>query len=300
MEKTVLIITSTSDRTVDYICDKYKDINFKRLNVDRFAEYNFNITDSSGWVISNAEWNKPLSWIDVYSIYYRKPTLPSLIEFKEKFQPMIKKDIITVIEGIVNSFEGKVLTKPSVLHLCENKIYQLKYAQTHHLKMPKSIISNDSATSLFLKTIIKPISVGKIIYNNDLDIFQTCLFSDNLSDISLTPSYFQEYVPKQYEVRVTAIDGKLFSVKIESSDKVDWRSPNAVNKYSIIELPEQIRHQCFSILNDFGLVFGAFDFIVSPEDEWFFLEVNPNGQWQWLEQELDLKISDSIIEYLIR
>ena len=45
--------------------------------------------------------------------------------------------------------------------------------------------------------------------------------------------------------------------------------------------------------------FGAFDFIVTPENEWIFLEVNPNGQWLWLEQSLSLDISKKILDNLI-
>ena len=45
---------------------------------------------------------------------------------------------------------------------------------------------------------------------------------------------------------------------------------------------------------------GAFDFIVTPEDKWVFLEVNPNGQWLWLEQSLNLDISKKILDNLIK
>jgi glutathione synthase/RimK-type ligase-like ATP-grasp enzyme len=46
------------------------------------------------------------------------------------------------------------------------------------------------------------------------------------------------------------------------------------------------------------LSFGAIDIIKKLNGEYVFLEINPNGQWAWLETELDLKISDEIINYL--
>lgn len=52
-------------------------------------------------------------------------------------------------------------------------------------------------------------------------------------------------------------------------------------------------------MKDMNLSFGAFDYIVTLDDEWIFLEINPNGQWLWLEQSLDLDISQKIIDYLI-
>jgi D-alanine-D-alanine ligase-like ATP-grasp enzyme len=54
------------------------------------------------------------------------------------------------------------------------------------------------------------------------------------------------------------------------------------------------------MMEDFHIVFGAFDFIVTPDDEWVFLEVNPNGQWLWLEESLQLDISQKIVEYLTK
>ena len=56
---------------------------------------------------------------------------------------------------------------------------------------------------------------------------------------------------------------------------------------------------CIQMLRDFNLSFGAFDFIVTPDDQWVFLEVNPNGQWLWIEMETGMKISDAISEALM-
>ena len=52
------------------------------------------------------------------------------------------------------------------------------------------------------------------------------------------------------------------------------------------------------MLMDFQLEFGAFDFIVTNDNQWYFLEVNPNGQWLWLEKILALDISEKIIDLL--
>ena len=52
-------------------------------------------------------------------------------------------------------------------------------------------------------------------------------------------------------------------------------------------------------MEDFNLYFGAFDFVVNKQNEWIFLEVNPNGQWMWLEKALDIPISQHIFRYLV-
>lgn len=51
-------------------------------------------------------------------------------------------------------------------------------------------------------------------------------------------------------------------------------------------------------MSELQLKFGAFDFIVDKDGSWIFLEINPNGQWLWLENKLDLNISSSILKVL--
>ena len=58
-----------------------------------------------------------------------------------------------------------------------------------------------------------------------------------------------------------------------------------------MELPENIRQFCLAFLQRMKLNFGCFDFIVTPEVEYVFLECNPNGQWLWIEMETGYDIS---------
>ena len=47
------------------------------------------------------------------------------------------------------------------------------------------------------------------------------------------------------------------------------------------------------------LVFGVIDFIVTPDDQYVFLEVNPSGEWGMLEQKLELPIGAAIAHSLL-
>ena len=47
-----------------------------------------------------------------------------------------------------------------------------------------------------------------------------------------------------------------------------------------------------------NLHFGAVDLVLTPDDQYYFLEINPNGQWLWLEDKLGFPISDKIVEWL--
>lgn len=299
--KKVLIITSSFDCTVDYIMDRYvSDVLFYRFNIDLFEQYQIIIGDSSQWIITCSEWT--LEKRELFSIYYRKPRLPRLEDYESDYRYMISKDIIAVVNGIVDDFEGRVLTKPYILRETENKIFQLLYAKKNGLKIPRSFIGNSNLYAkdfTKIKSIIKPITTGKIVNQHKTELYQTSYFSSFEESISLTPVYLQEYESKKYEVRLTYVNGEFFTVRIDSQDNLDWRRNYNGLKYSLIDCPETIKNSIIKLLDDFNLQFGAFDFIVNEKNEWIFLEVNPNGQWQWLEQSLHIPISKAIVRYLI-
>lgn len=300
-KKKVLIITSTIDCTVDYITQKYNgSVDFYRFDVDKFSDYEISIGGENQWKISCIHWS--LVKGDIYSIYYRKPRIPDLSEFEKEYQYMIAKDMISTVNGLVDDFEGKVLSKPYLLRKTENKVFQLLYAKKNNLVIPESYIGNsDKCAREFLndKSIIKPLTTGKVVLEDKTEIYQTNYFTELSEDITMMPVYIQKYQNKKYEVRMTYINGSFFTVRIESEDKLDWRKNYGGLKYTVIECPKQIADYCVKMLEDFKLEYGAFDFIVDEDERWIFLEVNPNGQWQWLEQILEIPISRRIVDYLI-
>lgn len=295
----VLIITSSVDETASYIINKYgKQIDFFRIDVDKFSEYNICIKNE-GWIISKED--RYITSKDIYSIYYRKPMLPDLRVYDPQYHLMIQRDIIAVINGLADSFSGKVLTKPSVLRKTENKIFQLLYASKNGWNIPQSYIGNSSDNCIKYEnelSIIKPITTGKTYGKNGWEFYQTNVFKGIEKEISLTPVYLQDYIAKQYEVRVSIVGKYVYAVRIDTKNKIDWRADYQNHKYTQIDCPDDIIKKCYQLMEDFELTFGAFDFIVTPKDEWIFLEVNPNGQWLWLEQSLGLDISKKIVGYL--
>lgn len=300
MNRYILVITSSYDYTVDYIIDRYEKVPFYRLNVDLLDCYSISVTNQ-GWKISSS--TGIISSDDVQAIYYRKPVLPDLSKLHADYQAMTATDIISMITGIVDSFSGRVLTHPSILKRAENKTFQLLKLSKCGLAFPGSIIGNLSHMDDIVngaKKIIKPLTTGKINHGKTFEIFQTHMLNKSVEGISLTPLYIQSYIEKAYEVRMTYLNGRTWPVKVESSDKVDWRTDTAINHYSMSELPASVENSCHQAMEILGLKFGAFDFIVTPNGEWVFLEVNPNGQWLWLEQELNLDISNCIVDYLCK
>jgi len=137
-------------------------------------------------------------------------------------------------------------------------------------------------------------------------IYTSRVTSDDLTQLERvqhTACLFQEYVSKSIELRLTVVGRKIFCAEIDSQrspkSSVDWRTSYDDLKYAVHKLPKSVAQKCLDLVDRLGLVFAAVDFILTPDGRYVFLEVNPNGQWGWIEDETGLPISSAIIELLI-
>ena len=116
-----------------------------------------------------------------------------------------------------------------------------------------------------------------------------------LDAVAELPCFFQQYIAKRYELRVTVIGDQVFAAKIHSQDDprtaTDYRDFSADILYEAETLPPEIARRCLDFVHSYGLTYGALDLIVTPDEAYVFLENNPVGQFLFVEQlvpELDM------------
>jgi len=147
-------------------------------------------------------------------------------------------------------------------------------------------------------------------YENALSTIRTKAFSSEalsgmLSNLQDCPVIIQPLIPKKLELRITVVGEKIFAAAIDPTHNkikniVDIRdNPIEEIPHSVYDLPENIVNLCRALLKMLGLKYGTIDMIVTPDNEFVFLEVNPVGQWLWIEQSTGLPISKAIAELLI-
>ncbi|NBE50495.1 ATP-grasp ribosomal peptide maturase [Streptomyces boluensis] len=115
--------------------------------------------------------------------------------------------------------------------------------------------------------------------------------------VAVCPHLFQARVDKAYDVRVTAVGGRLFAVRIDSPD-LDWRQRQSLMECTPITVPDRVAHAVAAYLDQCQLAFGAFDFAVTRTGDWYFLECNPNGQWAWQPDAVTGAIAEAIADRL--
>ncbi|MEJ2682338.1 MAG: hypothetical protein P8144_12920 [Gammaproteobacteria bacterium] len=120
------------------------------------------------------------------------------------------------------------------------------------------------------------------------------------------PIQIQRYIDKCLELRITVIGDRIFACSLDSQKvdamKHDWRSgtEEEISKIQApFALPTEIQDRCLEFMRALGLNFGCIDMILTPDDQYVFLEINPNGQWAWLERDLGFDISGAIADLLI-
>ena len=108
-------------------------------------------------------------------------------------------------------------------------------------------------------------------------------------EIRFGPCVLQEYIPKQHELRVTVFGKQIFASELDTQSedvsRIDSRRGNlhSLPEQRIVTLDDRLTGQIHALLDRLGLVLGCIDIVVSPSGRQVFLEINPNGQWYWVE-----------------
>ena len=128
---------------------------------------------------------------------------------------------------------------------------------------------------------------------------------ENLDGLHLCPITFQEKVPKTLELRTTIVGKQVFTAAIDSqalqNARYDWRREGIalLNAWKPYNLPQEVENKLLQLMAYFGLNYGAIDIILTPENRYVFLEVNPVGEFFWLERTPGLPISSAIAQTLL-
>ncbi|KUJ56720.1 ATP-grasp domain-containing protein [Chryseobacterium aquaticum] len=301
----ILIITHKEDYTADYIINKLnnKKISYFRLNCEDIPKYNFSIDSSLNFNINGIDKFK--------SVWFRRTKLFDFKNFSLEEQEFLINEYDSFLKNLFSIIStDKWLSNPKNIYSAENKLLQLQYAKSIGFNIPKTIISTnpnqirDFYFSHNEKIILKPFWNSKLFQNNKTKLLFTNLVDkkhiDDLDNMEITPIIFQEYIEKKIEYRITVVEDEIFVASVDSQKnektKIDWRRDNS--KFQKDKIPKEIENKCLELVKMLGLKFGAIDLIQDEYDNFYFLEINANGQWVWIESDTGLTISDSIINFL--
>jgi glutathione synthase/RimK-type ligase-like ATP-grasp enzyme len=318
----ILIVTNRQDQTADFLILELKkrEVEYIRFNTEDYPNH-----ISLIWELKDLSIKGRLifpkgevSLDNSTSIWYRRPVspVPDINIVDDEMRNFVVEESKVALDGLWKTSTCFWVSNPSNIRMAENKLYQLQIALQIGFLVWPTILTNDidSAQKFYedqeYDIVYKPLKKGKIIRGKNQSFIFTNHIDETMatkfSNIKYAPSLLQKYIHKNAELRITVIGDKVFTVEIDSQKiaeaKHDWR--RALHTYiphKPFDLPIDIQDKCRALVKTLGLEFGAIDLILTPDGNYVFLEINPNGQWAWIQQICpEIHLREALADLLIQ
>lgn len=238
-------------------------------------------------------------------VWARRPVTPTV--FKASVHPddfaHAQSDCEAFYKGLLGLLPTSALwVNPYwTQHYFTNKLVQLRLAQEVGLSIPPTLVTNQRKAILaFAQRHQEHGIIAKTLtpnyWRDDTGMTKHAMYTrpvdlatlEACTSLHASPMIFQAKVPKAFELRVTFFGRYAVAARIDSQQlpgaENDWRViRDKAGFVDAFELPAQVKHQCHALMQRLGMVFGCFDLIVTPDNEYIFLEVNEQGQSLFLE-----------------
>jgi hypothetical protein len=318
---TILVVSNARDVHVEPVIRHLREwgIPYVRLNVEDYPtelSVTLRLNRSGKWSGVLLRQGEPfLSLADVGSVWYRRPVRSRLDpRLDAEDAAFAHSEIGAFLEGFWSVLPAFWVSPPRAIVAARSKMYQLTLARTLGFMIPRTVVTNNPEHFRhFLcrqkDVVVKTLGVAAVRRSeHDCAVYTSRVTQEHAkyaSWVSLAPTFLQEYVPKDVEIRATVVGHEVYACEIHSQlserSRDDWRRYDLERTpYLQHDLPPRVRQMCVRLVRRLGLAFGAIDLIRRPDGSYVFLEINPNGQWLWVEELTGLPISWAIARLLAK
>jgi glutathione synthase/RimK-type ligase-like ATP-grasp enzyme len=205
------------------------------------------------------------------------------------------------------------INRPEANLRASNRLLQLSVARNFGFNIPSTLITND------------PDAARAFYYNHDRDVVLKALHHHGIEidgkiysmhtrsitkqdlkkfdDLIYAPCIFQERLHKKSELRVTVVGEQVFASRINSQSTTNGF--NDLHKFPITDVPKNpvqlddaTTERCLKIMKALDLRYGALDFTIDKKDKVNFLEINPTGDWYWVEHQTKQPITEAMTDLI--
>jgi glutathione synthase/RimK-type ligase-like ATP-grasp enzyme len=311
----ILLVTRRDDLTADFLIERLlaRGVSYLRFDVDHYLDDVFLTAEFDGHglkgEVTTPQGSSPLS--AVRGVWYRRAMAPRLyrLDLHPDDLAFAEREARHFLEGALGGVPARWVNPWQAVHVWERKLAQLPLAAACGFRVPRTLIASDAARlSAFASqtpVVTKAIAQGfhetpagvESVYTHAVPPARLA----NQAAAGLCPTLIQERLPKVADVRLTVVGSRLFAARLDADlpDGLDWRRPDTPVRYSPVEVPTQVAAAVDALHRRAGLRYGAFDFALMPDGDWVFLEVNPAGEFAWIEEELGFAIRDALIDELL-
>ncbi|WP_411141431.1 ATP-grasp ribosomal peptide maturase [Streptomyces sp. x-80] len=310
-ERPVLVATEADDLTADMVIT---ELNRRNVPVVRFnpADIGAGLTVSARFGSCPApvagQLRTPSRTADltrVRAVYWRRPEWPAFSRLEPDDARFAAAQVRYGLGGSLYALDGPLwVNHPLRIAAADYKPAQLALAQQLGLAVPPTLVTNDpdearefigAHDEVLYKTLRwTPCTRNGVPVTGWAEPVTAAGIDDS---VRVTPHLFQARIDKVADLRVLVVGRQTFAVRI-ASDLLDWRKDYSALTYTVEHLPDQVNAALPACLERLGLVSGSFDLAVDRAGDYWWLELNPNGQWGWLETETGLPMSAAFADLL--
>lgn len=195
-----------------------------------------------------------------------------------------------------------------------NKHFVLSQAKLAGLKIPATLVTSLKSAIANFESENGPLISKAIQHGIRFRLYKEKSWVEYLTytesfDASIVPNQFfptlfQTKLNKAYELRIFYLAGDFYTMAIfsqkDEKTAVDFRNynhekPNRTIPYS---LTEQLKYKLTALMHSLKLESGSIDMVVTTENEFIFLEVNPVGQYGMVSIPCNYHLNQKIAHYL--
>jgi|SRR5689334_17572780 len=236
----------------------------------------------------------------VQSFWWRRPqtfVLPGGMDANS--QHFALTELSTAFQGLWQCTTGLWINDPVRDSAAAHKPWQLETARDVGLPIPDTLMTTDpEKVRAFWES-----RRGEVIYKPFLQTFHSWRETRQLKreelalldSVRLAPVIFQSLVPGAADLRVTIIGDEIFPAAVDI-DKMEYKLDVRLNQqaYERHQLPADVGAKLLELMRRLGLEYGAIDLRLTPDGEYVFFEVNPAGQFLFVEHACGLPISAAL------
>lgn len=303
---TVLILSNKFDFSTDLITIQLarEGVSYLRLNRDQFELYDIDLDPLIPVLrVRYDETQYEITEQTLHSIYYRAPTfLRDIYQPTASAEEQLYRTQWAAFVRSLDLFEKvKWVNNPVATYRAENKPLQLLLARKAGFLVPSTHVTNRIAEKPVSPVAIKSLDTA-IVHDNDQEAFVYTRIVDpaDITDVRYrSPFIVQQALIPKIDLRVTVIENQLVAVSLVGEKEIneDWRLYKDSIHYEIIQLPLEIEAACKLFTQSLSLNFAAIDLILH-NNQYFFIEVNPTGEWSWLQKNTGFRFDQLITKSL--
>lgn len=321
--KIVVITHKNENQCIDDVADYLAQQGFElvRFNSDEFPYHNgietYNTRSIRQSVLITPQGQRVTS-DEVHALWYRRfypgKGLPREMDHQQRVVS-VEESKRTML-GYFDSLSCFKLNDYWNIRRASNKEFQLIVARELGLDLPDTLTTNSpQAVRDFYKVnqghIITKMQTSFSLWedNKEQVVFTNLVEEHHLNDLDslkFCPMVFQQAIDKQVELRATVVGEQVFCAAIDPSTMqgmdLDWRKrgQQTLEAWQPYPLPQKVQDQLIALAKRLGLDYGAADLIVTPDGAYKFLEINPCGEFYWMDKHQNLGISQAIAKRLIQ